>query len=343
MTSLAHVLTTKQYQIFAAKEALYPPYGTVPDDVLRTEDQTRLNEAYRLLVVAMAGQERRLGPDHPVTLETSDTLGSVLNLKGEFVSAESVLRRVVDGRQRVLGPAHSATLQSLKKLGVPIRRLGRLEEAARFFLESVEGHFQTFGPTHIQTSSALGHLIETYHRIGDAAAFRDLCERRYRKIQGIPVDHDPYQRYRRAIALDKLAIELATLPAHAPFDADLAIRAAVEALALDEGWHRHSSLGAVYLRVGRVEEALQAFRAAERQPDWAGGSDLHRFALASTYARRGDRNRAIECFEKAQAPKTKLDSWRCPVGELRAEAEVLLRGAGGLKPAAEADEADEVN
>ena len=42
-------------------------------------------------------------------------------------------------------------------------------------------------------------------------------------------------------------------------------------------------LGAVYHRAGRFDEALQAFRAAEQQPDWSGGNDLYWFVLASTH------------------------------------------------------------
>jgi hypothetical protein len=329
-TALAHVIAVKQEQMLSARAARSPG-GVLPDEVIRAEDPTRLNEARRLLDRAVTGQFRRLGPAHPQTLETLDTLGGVLYHLGDFAGAESVLRGVADDRRRVFGPSHPATLQSLKLWAGSLRRLGRAAEATPIFLEVAEGHRQTFGATHIQTSSALGHLFLSYERTGDWAAMGAFCERWLREILDSPVDHDPYQRLRRSITLDKLTLHLGALPGTIPFDAELAVRAAGEAMSLREGWYGHVVFGAVHHRAGHDDEALIALRLAERQRDWTGGNDLYWFVLASAHARRGDTASAVKCLEKGRNPETKRDTWSDIVSYFRAEAEAMV----GTRPVAE--------
>src|SRR5262249_48049523 len=142
-----------------------------------------------------------------------------------------------------------------------------------------------------------------------AEDLRDLCERWLREVLATPTDPDPYQRDRRSITLHKLTLELVTLPEPVAFDAGLAVNAVREAIALDGGWYGWMVLGAIHCRVGRPDEALQAFEAATQQPNWSGGNDLYWFVLAATYSRRGELARAAECYERAQAADTKRDSW----------------------------------
>src|SRR5207248_3476598 len=126
---------------------------------------------------------------------------------------------------RVLDPSHPDALRSLKHLAYALGSLGRTDEAIRLSLEVAEGHRQTFGPTHIQTSSALSQVLGSFRGTKNGAAMRDFCQRWLREILASPVDPDPYQRDRRGITLEKLALHLVTLPVPVPFDAALAIQA----------------------------------------------------------------------------------------------------------------------
>jgi serine/threonine protein kinase/tetratricopeptide (TPR) repeat protein len=296
----------------------------------------RLDEAQAEASQAAAFAARAQGPDHPSTLYAWFILGQVARVRGDLAGAEVLLRRAFAGSERVLGPSHFDTIQSIDHLARLVGERGRLDEARALCLEAIGRKKELYGISHIQLSSNFRFLFSLLQQQSDHAAIRDLYEAWIREILAMPPDPDPYQRSRRSVRLHYLTLTLSSLPGQVPFDAELAVRAAMEAIALDGGWYSRAMLGAVDLRAGRLDEALQAFRVAEQQPNWAGGNDLYWFALASTHARRGDLTRAVECYERGRAPETRRDSWKEFVDGFRAEAEVLLQGATGLESAAEA-------
>jgi hypothetical protein len=128
--------------------------------------------------------------------------------------------------------------------------------------------------------------------------------------------------------LGRLALELTTLPAPVPFDRDLANRAAEEAATIGEGRFGWTVLGAVRCRLGRLDEALNAFQTSVQQADWAGGNDFHWFALAATHARRGDLAQARECFERGRPQDTRRGFWGRIVAVYCDEAAALM----GVEP-----------
>ncbi|WP_169980670.1 serine/threonine-protein kinase [Tautonia rosea] len=321
MTALAYVIRGELTRELVAKASRYPS-KTLPHHLIRSLGTPRTVEPLALLNSARAGQVRRLGPLHTDTLDTLNELGLAYYARGDFQGAERALRQAAEGRRLTLGPMHPSTLQSLKHLSSLMRQMGRTEEATRLYHEVAEGHRQTFGATHIQTSSALGHQLHLYQQIGNSAAIRDFCERWLREILATPIDLDPYQRSRRAITLEKLTLILTTIPV--AFDSALADQSIEEAVEINEGWYSWSVKGAFLCRTGRLDEALQAFRTSEQQPDWEGGKDLHWFALAETHARLGDLARAAECLEHARDPETKRDTWSDIVKFFRTQAESLV-------------------
>src|SRR5262249_41797611 len=134
-----------------------------------------------------------------------------------------------------------------------------------------------------------------------------------------------YQRERRGIMLEYLALELVTLPQAVPFDADLAVNAVREAVALGGGAYAWSVLGVVLDRTGRHDEALQAFQTATTRPDWKRGSQFHWFGLARVRARAGDRAAARDCYERGLKARSDTGSH---VGDfLRDEADRWINAA----------------
>jgi tetratricopeptide (TPR) repeat protein len=321
MTALAHVLVVKHHKVIIAEARRYRS-GVVPGEVLAAKGPAAMREAQDLLERSYGGQVRLLGPAHPAALETLDALGWLLNLEGDFAGSEFTLRQASEARCRVLGPAHPDTLRSLKSLGVTLFRLGRTDEATRLLLEVAEGHRQTFGPTHIQTSSALGVVLDKFRLTNNGTAMRDFCQRWLREILASPVDPDPYQRDRRGITLEKLALQVVMLPEPVPFDAELVIRAVREAVALDEQSDRWSFLGVVLDRTGRHQDAIQAFQTATTRPDWKGGRGFHWFGLARLRARAGDLSGASECYERGLLDQK--ETWIDLLHFLRDEAATLL-------------------
>jgi tetratricopeptide (TPR) repeat protein len=320
MAALAYVLLNKAGQLTKAEQARTP--GSVPADVRQSRVAGITSEARDLLGRAHADQARQLGPDRLETLETLEILGRVLLAEGDLARAESTFQRAAEVRLRVLGPEHPATLRVCKYLGATLRRKGSREEATRLLSNVAEATRRTFGPFHIQTSSALGHLLEVLWQSGDTAAIRDLCERWLREIRELPIDQDPYQLSRRAVRLEHLSIVLTTLRERIPSDVALAVRAAEDAVAVDDNSYSWTILGTVYWRVGRPDDADRALRIARERPDWKGGVGFYWVVQSLLHARRGEWARARECYTRSLADNH--ESWMDLLRALRADAEVLI-------------------
>jgi hypothetical protein len=139
----------------------------------------------------------------------------------------------------------------------------------------------------------------------------------------MPPELDPYERYRRAVRLEHLALTVATLPEHIPIDAALAVRAAEGAIAVHEGWYSWTIFGTILTCTGQDDKALQALRTSSQQGDWKGGNDLYWFALARTHARLGQLDQARSCYKRSLATDVSRDSWTNFVDRFRAETEAL--------------------
>lgn len=68
--------------------------------------QNKLDEAEKLYRRALAGQERRLGPQHPDTLESVSNLAVLLKKRKKKKEAERFFRRAMLGRDIQLGGNH---------------------------------------------------------------------------------------------------------------------------------------------------------------------------------------------------------------------------------------------
>jgi serine/threonine protein kinase/tetratricopeptide (TPR) repeat protein len=288
----------------------------------------RLDEALAEAEQAEAIALRTLGPDHQTTLDVWYDLGQVVGARGDPQRGMALLRRVVAGREQFLGPLDPTTTDAMGHLADLAREDGQLQEAQRLYLDVIDRSGRVYGLSHSICWSSIRNLIEILRQQGDYAAIRDTCQGWIRELLAEPREADPHLRYRRSVCLGKLALNVATLPEPIQFDADLAVRAAKEAAAVDGGWYGWMMLGAIHCRMGRLDDALQAFQAATQQPNWAGGNDLYWFALAVAHARRGDLARARQCYERGRAPATGRDTWTDIVDAFRAEAADRL----GVKP-----------
>src|SRR5262249_24317799 len=133
----------------------------------------------------------------------------------------------------------------------------------------------------------------------DYATIRDLCESWLRAVLATPLESDPYQRGRRAAFLARYTSVLAGLPEELPFDAELAVRAGEEAVALEPV--RYEVLARVYEHLGRIDLAAEHLAQGARRF----ASDpraLNNFAwfLATTRAPQlRDPARAVELARRA--------------------------------------------
>jgi len=110
------------------------------------------------LEAALDIQKRVLGPDHPDTLNTMNSLSSVLIRLGKYADAEKILRETASRQKRVLGPDHPDTIISLHNLGIVFYYQGKYPEAESVGRETLEIRTRALGEAHPHTVSSLENL-----------------------------------------------------------------------------------------------------------------------------------------------------------------------------------------
>jgi non-specific serine/threonine protein kinase/serine/threonine-protein kinase len=292
-------------------------------------EQRRLEEAVPLAEQAVATADAILGPHHRVAIGARHNLGLVLLRAGRIDAGLALFRGTAESCERLYGPLDPETLSILNALGDGLTRSGQLEEARRLLQDNFARHIRVYGFCHIQTAGPLGALESVMRLQADFTTLRDMYQQQIRDLLAAPVEADTFQRHRRAVRMASAALHLVTsLPPSIAVDGPLALRAAQEASVLSDDWSgAWSFLGSVHYRLGHLDEAEHAIRAAlERKHD----PQEHPFdplVLTLIYARRGDRERAMAEFEDYLNLKTE-NIWQESSGPLEAEARALL----GMQP-----------
>ena len=96
-----------------------------------------------------------------------------LYLRGEYKSAEKVVRMSVKAREKVLGPEHPDTLTSVSHLGLVLESQGKYEEAEAMHRRDLEGSEKVLGPEHPDTLISvtnLGSVLESQGKYEEAEA-----------------------------------------------------------------------------------------------------------------------------------------------------------------------------
>jgi serine/threonine protein kinase len=228
----------------------------------------RSDEALGEALQAEALALRVLGPDHAATLDAWNELGCIAARRADRERAEVLFRRVVAGRERLLGVLHPFTTNALLNLAEIVRDQGRLDEARSLYLELVDRLNRSYGITHIRVSSALSGLFTVFRRQGDTAAIRDFCEGWLREILATPAELEEYERGRRSIRVGGFVRTLVTLPNSVPFDAELAVRAAEDVVAVSHGESGGLTLALTYARTGQADRAVQTVHREMARPNW---------------------------------------------------------------------------
>jgi hypothetical protein len=81
--------------------------------------------------------------------------GWYLYLRGEYKSAEKIVRMSVEAREKVLGPEHPDTLTSVSDLGSVLESQGKYEEAEAMHRRDLEGSEKVLGPEHPDTLTSV--------------------------------------------------------------------------------------------------------------------------------------------------------------------------------------------
>ncbi len=109
-------------------------------------------------IQALDIRRARLGDDHPDTLDSMNTLGSIYQLQGLFDEAELYVAQVMDRSRRVLGNDHPSTLLAVNNMGAVREAQGRLEEAEAYIKEALEGRRRILGDDHPATLTSINFM-----------------------------------------------------------------------------------------------------------------------------------------------------------------------------------------
>jgi tetratricopeptide (TPR) repeat protein len=113
--------------------------------------------------------------------------GWYLYLRGEYKSAEKVVRMSVKAREKVLGPEHPDTLTSVSHLGSVLECQGKYEEAEAMHQRALKAREKVLGPEHPDTLTSvsnLGSVLESQGKYEEAEAMHQRALKAREKVLG---------------------------------------------------------------------------------------------------------------------------------------------------------------
>jgi tetratricopeptide (TPR) repeat protein len=129
-------------------------------------DTGQLDVARSLLGRALHLATDCLGPDHPATLKTRDTVAWCLGVAGRVEESVGEFDTLVDDERRVLGHNHQDTLRTRHNRAHWLGQAGKVDEAVAEFQALLVDHRREFGPDHPDTLKTRGRLARWLREAG---------------------------------------------------------------------------------------------------------------------------------------------------------------------------------
>jgi tetratricopeptide (TPR) repeat protein len=255
--------------------------------------------------------ERILGPDHPGTLRSRDSLAAAYQAAGQADEAIPLFERTLAARERLLGPDHPDTATSRDHLAAAYQAVGRADEAIPLHERALAACEPLLGPDHPDMLACRDNLATAYRDVGRADEAIPLHERAlagYEPLLG--PDHPDTLACRDNLALAHWAAGRAD-EAIPLFERTLAARE--RALGPDHPGTLTSrnNLAAAHWAAGRADEAIplheQTLAARERVlgPDHP-GTLTSRNNLAAAFVDAGRADEAIPLLEQTLAARERV-------------------------------------
>ena len=145
--------------------------------------------------------ERLLGPDHPDTLNSRNSLAAAYLAAGRVAEAIPLFEQTLAVRQRMLGPDDPETLTSQNNLASAYQDAGRTAEAIRLYELNLEVRVRLLGPDYPSTLTSRGNLAAAYQDAGRAAEAIPLFEQTLADRERVlGPDHPDTQTSRKNLA-----------------------------------------------------------------------------------------------------------------------------------------------
>ena len=180
--------------------SILPQFGSLPARAQGAADvKTLLRESAQLYgqgkyaeAVAASRRalflaEKMLGPEHPDTLSSLNSLALSYLAQGLYGEAAPLYLRALKGREKTLGPQHPDTLISTNNLANLYRTQGRYKKAEPLFLKALRDYEKTLGPQHAEallTANNLARLYQSQGRYGEAERLLLRVRQGYEKTLG---------------------------------------------------------------------------------------------------------------------------------------------------------------
>jgi RNA polymerase sigma factor (sigma-70 family) len=144
---------------------------------------------------------RLLGPDHPDTLSSRNSLAAAYLAAGRVDEAIPLFEQILAVRQRMLDPDDSEILVSQNNLASAYQDAGRIAEAIRLYELNLEIRERLLGSDHPSTLNSRGNLAAAYRDEGQVGKAIPLLEQTLADRERVlGVDHPDTQATRRKLA-----------------------------------------------------------------------------------------------------------------------------------------------
>ena len=145
--------------------------------------------------------ERLLGPGHPDTLNSRNSLAAAYLAAGRVADAIPLFEQTLVVLQRQLGPDHPDTLTLQNNLATAYQDAGRVAEAIQLYEQNLTVRERLQGPDHLSTLNSRGNLAAAYlaaDRVADAIVLFEQTLAGRRHVLG--PDHPDTQTSRKNLA-----------------------------------------------------------------------------------------------------------------------------------------------
>ena len=252
-----------------------------------------------------------LGPDHPDTLKSRDSLSGAYESAGRLVEAIDTKKKLLPDCKRVLGPDHPDTLKSRDSLSGAYESAGRLAEAIELFERVLAERERVLGVDHPDTLNTRNNLAGAYKSVGRFGEAIDAWEELLLDCQRVLGADHPVT----LAVLNNLAVAYKSVgrfgEAIELFEQVLAERERVLGVDHPDTLNTRDSLAGAYESAGRLAEAIDAWEELLLDCQRVLGADhpvtltvLNNLAVA--YYSVGRFGEAIELFERVLAERERV-------------------------------------
>ena len=244
-----------------------------------------------------------LGPDHPDTLASRNSLAGAYRDAGRLDKAITLYEQTLEDSIRVLGPDHPSTLTSRFNLAGAYRASGRLDESITLYEQVFTGRSRVLGPDDRSTLTARDDLADTYWeagRLDEAITLKKQILADAMRIMGPDSPGASAARLKLADAYRDAGRLEEAIPL---FEQNLADVARTLGLDHPETLASRHRLAGAYRDTGRLDEAIPLFEQNLTDFVRLAGPDhpetlASRGTLASAYRDAGRLDEAIPLFEQ---------------------------------------------